>query len=56
MWLAAANGGSKLMERTVAPAAELTVIAATGALAGQGVFACSDLAEVVGCAFLPYSA
>jgi hypothetical protein len=56
VWLAAANGGSKWMERTVVPAAELTVIAATDDLVGQAVFACSDLVEVVGYAFLPYSA
>ena len=44
------------MEKTVVPAAELTVIAAMDDLAGQVEFACSDLAEVVGYAFLPYSA
>ena len=55
-WLGAANGGNKLMEKTVVPAAELTVIAAMDGLVDQVVFACSDLAEAVGCAFLPYSA
>ena len=44
------------MEKTVVPAAELTVIAAMDDLAGQEVFACSDPVEVVGYAFLPYSA
>jgi hypothetical protein len=36
------------MEKTVVPAAELTVIAAMDGLVDQVVFACSDLAEVVG--------
>jgi len=54
--LAAASGGNKLKEKTVIPAVELTVIAATDDLVGQVGFACSDLAEEVGYAFLPYSA
>ena len=56
MWLGVANGGNRLTVKTVVPAAELIVTAAMDGLAGQGVFACSDLVEVVGYAFLPYSA
>ena len=44
------------MERTVVPAAELTVLAVTDDLVGQVVFACLGLAGEVGYAFLPYSA
>lgn len=38
------------------PAVELIVIAATDDLVDQGEFACWDLPEGAGCAFLPYSA
>ena len=48
VWLGAANGGNRLTETTVVPVAELTVIAAMDGLVDQVVFACSDLAEVVG--------
>jgi hypothetical protein len=44
------------MEKTVVPAVELTVIAATDGLIDQVVFAYLGLAEGVGYAFLPYSA
>ena len=54
--LAAANGGNKLTVKTVVPAVGLTVIAATDDLVDQVVFAWSGLEEVVGYAFLPYSA
>ena len=55
-WSAAANDENKSMGKIAFPAVELTVIAAMDDSAGQVGLACSDLVEVVGCAFLPYSA
>ena len=54
--LAAASGGSKWMEMTGTPAAERSVTAATGGLAGQLISACPGRVEVVECVFLRYSA
>lgn len=56
MSLVAASGGNILRGMTVDPAVERTAFAAVGDLAGQVAFACLDLSEAVGYAFLPYSA
>jgi hypothetical protein len=42
-----ANDGSRLMAKTVFPVAVLIVTAATDVLAGQAIFACWVLVEVV---------
>jgi len=51
--LGAASGESKSMERTLL---ELTASAVVDELADQVLFACLDLLEAAGYAFLPYSA
>lgn len=56
MSLVAASDGNILTGMTVVLAAERTAFAAVGDLAGLVAFACLDLPEAVGCAFLPYSA
>lgn len=53
---AAANGENKLRAKTVTPVVELIVTAAMDDLVDLGELACLALLEVVGCAFLPYSA
>lgn len=55
-WSEAANDGNISKEKIVSLAAELIETAATDGLAVQVLFACSDLVEEVGYAFLPYSA
>lgn len=55
LW-AAASGENRLMEEIVTPAVVPIVIAATDdLLIDLAEFACLDLPEVAGCAFLPYS-